>query len=53
MKGKRVNRHDFLAAKANAPAKSCAQCGRRVNLRDHRCLYCGEACLVQSAFELL
>jgi ferredoxin len=38
---------------ANAPVKLCAHCGRPVNQRHHRCLYCGEACPVQSAFELL
>ena len=39
--------------KANTPAKLCAHCRRPVNQRHHRCLYCGEAYAVQSAFELL
>jgi ribosomal protein L32 len=38
---------------ANAPAKMCSQCGRPVNLRHHRCLYCGDEYQVQSAFEFL
>jgi ribosomal protein L32 len=39
--------------KACAPAIKCPSCGRAVNLRHHRCLYCGEACPVESAFEYL
>ena len=39
--------------RASAPAKMCSHCGRAVNLKHHRCLYCGEACTVGSAFELL
>jgi hypothetical protein len=31
----------------------CWNCGRCVNLRHNRCLYCNEPCHVQSAFELL
>src|SRR6516165_137492 len=32
--------------RANAPAKKCSQCGRVVNQRTHRCMYCGAACEV-------
>jgi hypothetical protein len=39
--------------KAGATAKKCPECGRAVNQRTHRCLYCGAACEVESAFELL
>jgi hypothetical protein len=39
--------------KAGIPPRKCAQCGRSVNQRTHRCLYCDEACPVESAFELL
>jgi hypothetical protein len=39
--------------RANAPAKKCSQCGRAVNQRTNRCMYCGAACEVESAFELL
>ena len=39
--------------KASTPPKKCADCGRAVNQRSHRCLYCGAACPVGSAFELL
>jgi hypothetical protein len=41
------------AQKASAPAKKCSQCGRAVNLRTHRCMYCSAACEVESAFDLL
>lgn len=41
------------AETANAPAKLCSHCGRAVSQRHQRCLYCGEACPVESAFELL
>ena len=41
------------ADRANAPTKRCSGCGRPVSLRHNRCLYCDEACIVQSAFELL
>jgi hypothetical protein len=41
------------AEKASTPAKKCAQCGRAVNQKTHRCIYCGEACEVESAFEFL
>jgi hypothetical protein len=41
------------AEKANAPSKKCSQCGRAVNQKTHRCIYCGEACEVESAFEFL
>jgi hypothetical protein len=39
--------------RASTPPKKCAECGRAVNQRSHRCLYCGAACPVESAFELL
>ena len=39
--------------RASAPAKKCAHCGRAVHQRTHRCLYCGAACAVESAFEEL
>jgi hypothetical protein len=41
------------AQKANAPPKRCQRCGRAVNLRHHRCLYCEETYQVESAFDLL
>jgi hypothetical protein len=41
------------AERAGTPPKKCAECGRAVNQRSHRCLYCGAACPVGSAFELL
>jgi hypothetical protein len=41
------------AERAGAPAQKCAECGRAVNQRIHRCFYCGAACEVESAFELL
>jgi hypothetical protein len=41
------------AERASAPAKKCAQCGRAVNQRTQRCLYCGAECQVETAFELL
>jgi hypothetical protein len=31
----------------------CRNCGRTVNMRHNRCLYCNEPCRVQSAFELI
>jgi hypothetical protein len=39
--------------RSNAPTKHCASCGRTINLRHNRCLYCDEACAVQSAFDLV
>jgi hypothetical protein len=39
--------------RASAPAKRCAHCARAVHQRTHRCLYCGAACAVESAFEFL
>ncbi len=41
------------AAKAGAPPKKCPECGRGVNQRTHRCIYCGAAYEVESAFEFL
>ncbi len=41
------------AERVGFPAKMCSLCGRPVNLRHNRCLYCGADCQVQSAFELL
>jgi hypothetical protein len=41
------------AEKAGTPPRKCSRCGRPVNPRHHRCLYCGEACQVGSAFDLL
>ena len=41
------------AERAGAQAKKCWHCGRAVNQRTHRCLYCGAACEVESAFEFL
>ncbi len=39
--------------KASAPAKMCSKCGRAVNLRHQRCMYCDAPCVVASAFDLL
>jgi hypothetical protein len=39
--------------KASTPPKMCPHCGRAVHQRSHRCLYCGAACEVESAFEFL
>jgi hypothetical protein len=39
--------------KATAEAKLCSQCGRAINQRHNRCLYCGEVCQVKTAFDLL
>jgi hypothetical protein len=44
---------DVELAKAGATPRKCPDCGRGVNQRTHRCIYCGAACAVQSAFELL
>jgi hypothetical protein len=41
------------AERASAQVKKCGQCGRTVNERTHRCLYCGAVCEVESAFEFL
>jgi hypothetical protein len=41
------------AERASAPAKKCAQCGRAVNQRTQRCLYCGAPAPVDSAFDFL
>jgi hypothetical protein len=41
------------AEKAAAPPRKCELCGRSVNQRHNRCLYCDEPCGVRSAFELL
>jgi hypothetical protein len=39
--------------RASATAKMCAHCGRAVHQRTHRCIYCGVAAEVESAFEFL
>jgi hypothetical protein len=41
------------AERASAQAKKCAHCGRAVNQRTQRCLYCGAASPVDSAFDFL
>jgi hypothetical protein len=41
------------AAKAGAMPKKCPECGRGVNQRTQRCIYCGAAYEVESAFEFL
>ena len=41
------------ADRADAPPKRCSLCGRGINLRHNCCLYCDEACEVESAFEFL
>ncbi len=41
------------AIKASSPPRRCRKCGRGVNVRHHRCLYCEEAYEVESAFEFL
>ncbi len=41
------------AAKAGTPPKKCSECARGVNQRTHRCIYCGEASEVESAFDFL
>lgn len=41
------------AEKESAQPKKCPECYRAVNLRTLRCLYCGAACPIDSAFELL
>jgi hypothetical protein len=41
------------AERAVAPPKVCLQCGRPVNLRHLRCLYCDVECPAGSAFDLL
>jgi hypothetical protein len=41
------------AERACAPPKKCSHCGRVVEQRTHRCIYCGLACEIESAFELL
>jgi hypothetical protein len=39
--------------KASVPARKCPDCARAVNPRTHRCVYCGAAYEVESAFEEL
>jgi hypothetical protein len=41
------------AARAAAPPRKCPDCGRGVHQRTHRCIYCGAARAVESAFEFL
>jgi hypothetical protein len=45
--------HQCEAQRSKAPPAQCWNCGRMVNSRHNRCLYCNEPCRVQSAFELL
>jgi hypothetical protein len=42
-----------LAERANPTAKMCVRCGRPVNLKFQRCMYCDEPQPVASAFELV
>ena len=44
---------EIEAARAGVQPKSCPECGRSVNQRTHRCIYCGAACEIESAFEFL
>ncbi|MCY2994226.1 MAG: zinc ribbon domain-containing protein [Planctomycetota bacterium] len=48
----RFQQIDAGRGESNA-AIMCAECGRPVDLRHNRCLYCGAARQVKSAFELL
>lgn len=38
---------------ARGPSSKCEQCGRTLNSRHNRCLYCGAERRVGSAFELI
>lgn len=42
-----------LAERTNPAAKMCLRCGRPVNLKFQRCMYCDEPQPVASAFELI
>ena len=44
---------EIEAARAGVQPKSCPECGRSVNQRTHRCIYCGATCEIESAFEFL
>lgn len=44
---------EIEAARAGVPARNCPECGRSVNQRTHRCIYCGATCEIESAFEFL
>ena len=44
---------EIEAARAGVQPKCCPECGRSVNQRTHRCIYCGAACEIESAFEFL
>ena len=44
---------DVELAKAGATPRKCPDCGRGVNQRTHRCIYCGAECEIESAFEFL
>jgi hypothetical protein len=48
-----VRFREIEGARASAPAKKCPECGRGVNQWTHRCIYCGAACEIESAFEFL
>lgn len=38
---------------ASQPVKKCVSCGRAVNLRNNRCMYCDQPSPVDSAFDFL
>ena len=44
---------EIEAARAGVQPRNCPECGRSVNQRTHRCIYCGVACEIESAFEFL
>jgi hypothetical protein len=40
-------------ARTTAPLKTCLHCGKALNKKDNRCIYCGEVRPVESVAELL
>jgi hypothetical protein len=41
------------AARTAALPRKCPDCGRGINQRTNRCIYCGAACEIESAFDFL